>query len=457
MRWPLMFQHDLCRTEDMAGRHQAHLDVADLHALAVFQRLLRGVGHVLEAGAHDRQRLGRGQRAAMAGPGMVAMAMGDHGAGHRHGGVDIEVARLTIEAARRRIEPGARIQGVGRSLNARHPTPQIWGFRTCFHAGSKVAAGRPARISSRWSIWPARQERAADRADRRRQDFGRISAVADRAHRAPPRRQGPRACQGQGRAAHALHLAAQGAGDRHPPQSRAADRRDAAAGARREPHRRHAAEPPAAPARAAARPADDDAGIAGAAAVLSRRREVLREPALRHHRRAALLRDHQARPSPGALPRAAGAPCRRRRASSACRPRSPIRRSWPTTCACATTSGRDRAGRARRAAQGHHHRRPGAPAVGRPHGPSRGARGLQHHPPAQDLDRVRQHARPGRAGVRRVCGASTTTTWRSACITARSRSSSAARSRRRWRPASCAPWWRPRRSISASTGATSIW
>ena len=38
------------------------------------------------------------------------------------------------------------------------------------------------------------------------------------------------------------------------------------------------------------------------------------------------------------------------------------------------------------------------------------------------------------------CGASTRTTWRSGCITARSPSSSAARSRRRWRRASCAPW-----------------
>ena len=38
--------------------------------------------------------------------------------------------------------------------------------------------------------------------------------------------------------------------------------------------------------------------------------------------------------------------------------------------------------------------------MGRPHGPSRRARGLQHHPPAQDLDRVREHKGAGRAGVR---------------------------------------------------------
>ena len=86
-----------------------HVDLADPHAFAIFQRLLVGVGHILEAGAHDGQRLGRGQRRAMAGPGMIAMAVGDHGARHGDGRIDIEVAGLAIEAARRRIEPGAGI------------------------------------------------------------------------------------------------------------------------------------------------------------------------------------------------------------------------------------------------------------------------------------------------------------------------------------------------------------
>ncbi len=97
----------------MTGRHQACVDIADFHGLAVFQGLLTGIGHVLEAGAHDGERFGRGECAPMAGSGMVAMAVGDEGAGNRHGGVDIEVAGLTIEAARRGVEPRARIQGVG--------------------------------------------------------------------------------------------------------------------------------------------------------------------------------------------------------------------------------------------------------------------------------------------------------------------------------------------------------
>ena len=257
------------------------------------------------------------------------------------------------------------------------------------------AAAAPARADR---PRPAGQERAADRADRRRQDPGGLPAVIDRAHRAAARRQGSRPQEGQGRAAHALHLAAEGAGHRHPPQPRDADRRDGAAGARRKPHRRHAAEPAPAPARAAARSPDDHAGIAGAAAELPRRHAVLRQPPLRDHRRAAFLRHQQARPSPGALPGA------RRHLGAAGALRRPVRHGRRSAGHGGVPGrqgrGRDRAGRARRAAGRQHHRRPGAPAVGRPHGPSRGARGLQHHPPAQDLDRVREHARPGRAGVR---------------------------------------------------------
>jgi len=75
-----MFENRLGRPQDMAGRHEAHRDVADLDAVAVLERLLGGVGHVLEAGAHDGQRLGRGERILVARPGMIAMAVGNHGA-----------------------------------------------------------------------------------------------------------------------------------------------------------------------------------------------------------------------------------------------------------------------------------------------------------------------------------------------------------------------------------------
>ena len=55
----LAFQHDLRGAEDVAGRHELNVDLADAHGLAVLQRLLVGVGHVLEARAHDGERLGR--------------------------------------------------------------------------------------------------------------------------------------------------------------------------------------------------------------------------------------------------------------------------------------------------------------------------------------------------------------------------------------------------------------
>ena len=89
----------------MTGRREADLDLADAHALAVLQRLLVGVGHVLETRPHDRERLRRGQRPAVARPRMIAMPVRDHRARHGEGRIDIEVAGLAIEAARRGIEP----------------------------------------------------------------------------------------------------------------------------------------------------------------------------------------------------------------------------------------------------------------------------------------------------------------------------------------------------------------
>ena len=76
---------------------------------------------------------------------------------------------------------------------------------------------------------------------------------------------------------------------------------------------------------------------------------------------------------------------------------------------------------------------------------------------AQDHAGLLQHPRPGRAGLPGAVAAQRRRPCRSASTTAPSRSSSAARSRRRWRAAGCAPWSRPRRSTSASTGATSTW
>ena len=97
----------------MTGRRQADIDLAETHGFAIGQRLLRGIRHILEAGAHDGERFGCGEGRAMARPGVIAVPMCDECARHRHGGIDIKVARFAVEAARRRIEPGARVQGVG--------------------------------------------------------------------------------------------------------------------------------------------------------------------------------------------------------------------------------------------------------------------------------------------------------------------------------------------------------
>ena len=83
-------------------------------------------------------------------------------------------------------------------------------------------------------------------------------------------------------------------------------------------------------------------------------------------------------------------------------------------------------------------------------------RNLRPHQAPQDHARLRQHPQPGGSDLPAAVGASTTTTSPSRCITARSTWRSGARSKAPWRRAACARWSAPPRSISASTGATSI-
>ena len=128
-----------------------------------------------------------------------------------------------------------------------------------------------ARASARAARQGARRPLgAADRADRRRQDAGRISADAGGAERSLPARRAPGRA-GRERAPHALHLAAQGAGRRHRAQPRNAGRRDGAADPHRDPHRRHAGVEAPAPAPRSARHPAHHARAAGAAARLAGR------------------------------------------------------------------------------------------------------------------------------------------------------------------------------------------
>ena len=147
--------------------------------------------------------------------------------------------------------------------------------------------------------------RAADRADRRRQDAGRISADAGGAvfsrrlkgrwreepHLHRPQRQTHR------RPPHPLHLAAESARGRHRAQSGDADRRDGAADQGRDPHRRHAGVAAAAAAALSAGHSAHHAGATGAAAVLRRRAVSVLLAQAHRARRAACARHLQARRS----------------------------------------------------------------------------------------------------------------------------------------------------------------
>ena len=62
---------------------------------------------VAVARRHDLQRLGGGQHRAMPGARVVAVTVGDQRARHRPRRVDMEIARRTIEAGRRRGEQGS--------------------------------------------------------------------------------------------------------------------------------------------------------------------------------------------------------------------------------------------------------------------------------------------------------------------------------------------------------------
>ena len=217
-----------------------------------------------------------------------------------------------------------------------------------FRALVRAAAGRRARISS--NCWPRRSRAlgAADRADRRRQDAGRVSAdaggcralgervPAKRESRSRPRtkklRLAPAASVRRARrAAHALHLAAEGARRRHRAQSRNAGARNGSADAARDPHRRHAGLEAPAPAPRSARHPADDAGAARAAARQRRRAVPVRLAQARRARRTAFAGHLEARRS--AVARSGAAVMRSRPAS----PPSACRRRWPSRTICAAS------------------------------------------------------------------------------------------------------------------------
>ena len=209
--------------------------------------------------------------------------------------------------------------------------------------GARLVAARASAGAA--GQGPRRPLRAADRADRRRQDAGGISADAGGAERSPlppcggavggerAQRRSDVISTGRGvqrsRGLHTLYIS--------PLKALAVDiarnletpiARDGPADQGRDPHRRYAGvAAPAAAALSAGHPAHH-AGTTGAAAVVRRRAVSVLVAEAHRARRTACAGDFQARRSAvaraGAAVAAGAAACAR----SACRPRSPSRNRW---------------------------------------------------------------------------------------------------------------------------------
>ena len=126
----------------MPGRLQPDIDLADAQPLAEPQRLLTGPRRrFAHAGAHDGQRLARGQHRPVAGAGVIGMGVGDRGAVHRAGGIDEKTAGFAEQAGRGGFQPGF---GVGHVIGGFQPkvfTPAERAALASFL--SRVASGRP--------------------------------------------------------------------------------------------------------------------------------------------------------------------------------------------------------------------------------------------------------------------------------------------------------------------------
>ncbi len=94
------FHRDLRGAEHMAGGVEGGLDPVEVDGFAIFDGLGAPGEIIAIAQPHDVERLLRGQDGAMAGAGMVRMAMGDECLVHRPRRVDVELAALAAHAGR---------------------------------------------------------------------------------------------------------------------------------------------------------------------------------------------------------------------------------------------------------------------------------------------------------------------------------------------------------------------
>ena len=131
----------------MPSRRQPQVDLADTHGNAAFQGLTASFGIIGIAGAHDGQRLGRGQDVLMAGPRVVGMTMGDDRAIDRSGRVDEEPAGHDVQAGRADLDPVLRS---GR--HDRHRGAARLSNRWTGHAPRGVGATRAQRRVNRTPV-----------------------------------------------------------------------------------------------------------------------------------------------------------------------------------------------------------------------------------------------------------------------------------------------------------------
>ncbi len=134
---------DLRRAQHMAGGVKFDGDVAEPQFLAIGDGLGAACEIVAVAQPHQVERLLGGQHRAMAGPGVVGMAVGDHGALDRPHRIDMKAAGLAAQSGGNghqdvlRTHPGYIVRRKAHSsLADRLPSKPLNRFRPCPRACS---------------------------------------------------------------------------------------------------------------------------------------------------------------------------------------------------------------------------------------------------------------------------------------------------------------------------------
>src|SRR5918993_4891976 len=98
-----MFEDDLRRSEDVAGRPEADVHLADPHGFAISDRI---AVLVAVAGRHDRQRFRSRPALRVPAARVIGMAVRDEGPGLRLRGIDPRVGGAYVDAFGKRLYPG---------------------------------------------------------------------------------------------------------------------------------------------------------------------------------------------------------------------------------------------------------------------------------------------------------------------------------------------------------------